>query len=73
MEEFVELYSLCNLLPGANVVNLSVALGCRFQGATDAIAAIAGLMTMPLAIVLGLGALYERYRSLPEIGPCCII
>jgi chromate transporter len=68
-EEFIELYSLCNLLPGPNVVNLSVALGGRFHGATGAIAAIAGLMTMPLAIVLGLGALYERYRSLPEIGP----
>ncbi len=68
-EEFAEVFGLCNLLPGPNVVNLSVALGARFQGLPGSIAAFAGLMAMPLAIVLGLGALYERYHSLPAIDP----
>ncbi len=68
-EEFTELYSLCNLLPGPNIVNVSIALGARFQGPTGSIAAFSGLMTAPMAIVLMLGALYERYRALPELGP----
>ncbi len=68
-EEFIELYSLCNLLPGPNIVNVSVALGARFQGLSGSIAAFTGLMTMPLVIVLSLGALYERYQSLPALGP----
>jgi chromate transporter len=68
-EEFTELYSLCNLLPGPNIVNVSIALGARFQGWAGSIAAFSGLMTAPLVIVLSLGALYERYRTLPELGP----
>jgi chromate transporter len=68
-EEFNELYSLCNLLPGPNVVNVSVALGARFHGVSGSIAAFSGLMTMPLVIVLALGALYERFHTLPSIEP----
>src|SRR5271170_6526978 len=48
-EEFTELYSLCNLLPGPNIVNVSIALGARFQGWAGSIAAFSGLMTAPLA------------------------
>jgi len=68
-EEFVEIYSLCNLLPGPNVVNISIALGARFQGVPGSIAAFSGLMAAPLAIVLSLGALYDRYHTVPAIGP----
>jgi chromate transporter len=68
-EEFTELYSLCNLLPGPNVVNVSVALGARFHGVSGSLAAFAGLMMMPLVIVLSLGALYERFHTLPAIAP----
>ena len=67
--EFAELYSLCNLLPGPNVVNVSVALGARFHGVSGSVAAFTGLMAMPLLIVLVLGALYEQYRTLPALEP----
>ena len=67
--EFAELYSLCNLLPGPNVVNVSVALGARFHGVSGSVAAFTGLMAMPLLIVLALGALYEQYRTLPALEP----
>jgi chromate transporter len=68
-EEFTELYSLCNLLPGPNIVNVSIALGARFEGPLGSIAAFSGLMSAPMAIVLALGALYQRYHALPELGP----
>jgi chromate transporter len=68
-EEFVELYSLCNLLPGPNGVNLSVALGARFHGVSGAVVAFTGLMAVPLAIVLALGALYQRFHAVPALAP----
>jgi chromate transporter len=67
--EFLEILSLGQLLPGPNIANVAVALGARFQGVRGSIAAFTGLMVAPLAIVLSLGALYERYGSLPLFGP----
>ncbi|MDE1896175.1 MAG: chromate transporter [Rhodospirillales bacterium] len=65
--EFNELFSLCQSLPGANVVNLSFAFGTRVAGITGAVAAVLGLMSAPLAIVLGLAWLYGRYGGVPIV------
>ena len=65
--EFNDLLALCQFLPGPNVVNLSVALGARFQGARGALAALFGLLAAPVAIVTVLGALYGRYASQPVV------
>jgi chromate transporter len=59
-QEFTNALSLCQLLPGANTLNVSVVVGTRFQGARGALAAVAGLTIVPLAIVLTLGALYAQ-------------
>lgn len=64
-EGFNDLFSLCQFLPGANIVNFSFAFGARHRGASGAAAAAAGLLAAPVAIVLGLGDLYARYGSLP--------
>jgi chromate transporter len=63
--EFTDLLALCQFMPGANVANLSVALGSR--GARGSLAAITGLLAAPVAIVIGLGALYVRYGGLPAV------
>ncbi len=65
--EFTDLLALCQFLPGPNVVNLSVALGARFQGGRGALAALVALLVAPVAIVILLGALYARYASLPLV------
>lgn len=65
--EFTNLVSLCQLLPGPNIVNLSVVLGRRFHGLPGSIAAFSGLMLAPFAIVVCLGVLYERYGNLPHL------
>ncbi len=64
--EFNELFSLCQSLPGANVVNLSFAFGAREAGVSGAAAAVTGLLAAPVAIVLGLAWLYARYG---EVAP----
>ncbi|MBV8576720.1 MAG: chromate transporter, partial [Acetobacteraceae bacterium] len=58
--EFTDTLALCQFLPGPNVVNLSIAVGARFQGAAGALAAITGLLAAPVAIVIVLGVIYAR-------------
>ena len=65
--EFAEVLSLCQFLPGGNIINVSVAVGSRFRGAPGAIAALLGLMLAPVAIVIGLGAVYDRYAEQPVV------
>lgn len=67
-EEFSEALSLCQLLPGPNIVNMAVCVGTRFHGARGAFAALMGLMCAPFVIVLVLGALFTHYGDLPAIA-----
>ena len=64
-EEFNTQLGLCQFLPGPNVVNLAVVVGKRNRGLAGAIVAPVGLLAGPLAIVLLLAVLYDRFGSLP--------
>src|SRR3954462_1042420 len=59
-EEFTGVLSLSQVLPGPNIVNVSVIVGRKFQGWIGSILATVGLMLMPLVIVLSLAALYAQ-------------
>ena len=67
-DEFLELLSLCQLLPGPNVLNLAVAAGARFCGIRGALAAALGLIAVPFVLMLCLGALYARYGHSEALG-----
>jgi chromate transporter len=66
-DEFNETLSLCQSLPGPNIVNLSVVVGSRFAGARGAVAALAGLIGAPVVIVVALGALYGRFAAVGRL------
>jgi chromate transporter len=66
-QDFNDVFGLCNFLPGPNVVNVSVVVGARYQGAPGALAAFAGLISLPFAVVLLLAALYSRFGHLPGV------
>ncbi len=66
--EFNDLLALCQFLPGANIVNVSISLGSRFQGPAGSMAALTGLLAAPIAVVIVLGTLYGRYSSLPVVA-----
>jgi len=53
-EEFVEDWAVAQIMPGANVVNLSLIVGDRYFGWRGALAALAGMLAFPLAVVLTL-------------------
>ena len=63
-EEFNETFALCHFLPGPNIVNLSMVFGARFRGIAGGIAAFAGLLLPPMALMTILGALYARYGEI---------
>jgi len=65
--EFNEVLSLSQFLPGPNIVNVSVIIGRRFQGAPGSVAATLGLLTMPLAIILVLAATYSRFAQIDAV------
>jgi chromate transporter len=66
-EEFAEALSLGQILPGPNVVNLSIMVGRRFHGAAGAVLALSGLMLAPLAIILMLAELYGHYGQIEAV------
>jgi chromate transporter len=70
-QEFVEVLSLAQFLPGPNIVNLSVIVGRRFQGPKGAVAAALGLMLMPLAAVLLLATLYGAFAQIEAVRGAC--
>ena len=65
--EFVELLTLGQLLPGPNVLNLTVMVGYRFAGWTGAAASVAGYLGWPCLVVIGMGMLYQQYGALPLV------
>jgi len=65
--EFTDMWSLCQFLPGPNVVNMSLALGSRFQGKKGAAACLLGLLGAPFLIMIGVGYLYTTYGYIPEV------
>ena len=67
-EEYASLLGVGQILPGPNTLNLAVMVGDRFQRTLGALIAVAALMTMPLAILMAVASLYERFAALPEVA-----
>ena len=66
-EEFVEDWAVAQILPGPNVVNLSLMIGDRYFGATGALLAMAGMLTFPLIIVLALMLAFSGVSDLLQV------
>ena len=60
LEEFVEDWAVAQILPGPNVVNLALMIGDRHFGTRGALAALAGILSFPLLVVLLLALLYTN-------------
>jgi chromate transporter len=67
-EEFIEEWAVAQVMPGPNVVNLSLIIGARYFGLPGALAAVAGMLTLPLILVLLLALLHARFAAHPGVG-----
>ena len=65
-EEFVEDWAVAQILPGPNVVNLCLMFGDRHFGLRGALAALAGVLTFPLILVLVLAAAFAGIADVPQ-------
>lgn len=65
-EEFVEDWAVAQILPGPNVVNLSLMLGDRYFGWRGALAGVAGMLSFPLILVLLLAAAFAGVADNPQ-------
>ncbi len=62
--EFADLLTLCQFLPGPNVVSIAVCVGAKFRGSAGALAGLAGFILVPCAVGFALGALFLNYAHL---------
>ncbi len=51
-EQFVEDWAVAQIMPGPNVVNLSLMIGGRYFGLPGALAGLAGMLAAPLLVAL---------------------
>ena len=63
-QEFADIVSLCQFMPGPNIVGIAVCVGARTRGAIGTIAAISGFLIIPWGVGLSLGVLYLKYAHL---------
>ncbi len=64
-EEFLEEWAVAQVLPGPNIVNLSIMIGQRHFGVRGAVAALGGMLLLPLAVVLAMTLLYATVQDHP--------
>src|ERR1700686_1922592 len=56
--EFADTLSLCQFLPGPNVIGIAVCVGAKLRGAIGALAALSGFVLIPCAMGFALSGRY---------------
>jgi len=64
-QEFAEILTLCQFMPGPNIVGITICVGSRLRGPVGAIAAVAGFILIPWTVGLAFGSLCLHYAHLP--------
>jgi chromate transporter len=67
-EEFIEDWAVAQIMPGPNVVNLSMMIGSRYFGLAGALTALAGMLTFPLVVVLCMALAYSHFADSPQVA-----
>jgi chromate transporter len=62
-EQFLEDWAVAQIMPGPNVINLSIMIGARYFGWAGALTAVAGLLAAPLVLVLLLVVVHDRFAD----------
>ena len=65
LTQFIEEWSVAQIMPGPNVVNLCLMIGGRYFGLPGALAALAGLLFLPLVLVLVLAIAFGGIADSP--------
>jgi chromate transporter len=63
-EEFTDVLSPCQFMPGPNVVGIAVCVGAKLRGLSGAIAAVFGFILIPWTVGFSLGVVYLRHTHI---------
>ena len=66
--EFLEDWAVAQVMPGPNVINLALMVGDRYFGLRGAVAAVGGMLTVPLVVILALALLYANFADNPQVA-----
>ena len=67
-DEFIEDWAVAQIMPGPNVVNLSMMIGGRYFGLAGAMAALAGMLAVPLVLILLLALVHAQFADNPHVA-----
>ena len=67
-QEFVEDWAVAQIMPGPNVINMAITLGDRYFGWRGALVASAGMLLLPMVLVIALALLYNHWSALPAVA-----
>jgi chromate transporter len=67
-EEYLEDWAVAQIMPGPNVINICLMIGSRYFGVRGALTAVAGLLAVPLVLVLILAIVYAHYAQHPGVA-----
>ena len=67
-EEFMEDWAVAQIMPGPNVVNLSIMLGERYFGWRGALVGLCGMLTFPMLVVISLTLVYAQFAGNPAVA-----
>lgn len=67
-EEFLEAFSLCQILPGPSVTTLAWTIGDRHFGLRGAFAALGGILLVPVVLVIALTLAYVEFAAEPMVA-----
>jgi chromate transporter len=66
-QDFADIVSLCQFMPGPNIVGIAVCVGTKLRGSIGATAAVAGFLLIPWTIGFTLGVLYLQHAHHPAL------
>ncbi|MEM7025064.1 MAG: chromate transporter [Pseudomonadota bacterium] len=66
--QFLSGLALARTLPGPNQVNMALYVGYHLRGLPGSAAALAGLLVVPLAIIVAFGTAYLEYHEVPALN-----
>jgi chromate transporter len=66
-QEFLDMYGLCNIIPGPNSTELAIHLSLKRGGIWGMFVGGFAFILPPFLMILGLGYLYVTYGAIPEV------
>ncbi|MBV8935601.1 MAG: chromate transporter [Alphaproteobacteria bacterium] len=65
--EFADIVSLCQFMPGPNIVGIAVCVGAKLRGTIGTIAAVSGFLVIPWVIGISVGLVFLEYAQLTVV------